>query len=171
LTRACSARLRPQPDATADQLAAFARLDQRRRRPNVASHYLPTRIGNILRAAETWPADKYGLDAVVVWPRLWLLLPDISRQELLAARAALDSAVAAVIWGLLFCVFTIWTPFAIPAGLAVAAAAVAFGCLTGRRYSATCWKPPTTFTAPPFTSSSAGPLLQTQSKNIVRAGN
>ena len=117
----------PQPDATADQLAAFARLDQRRRRrPNVSSRYLPTRIGNILRAAETWPADKYGLDTVVVWPRLWLLLPDNSRHELLTARDALDSAVAAVMWGLLFCVFSIWTPLAIPIGLAVAAIAVVF---------------------------------------------
>jgi hypothetical protein len=117
----------PQPDATADQRAAFARLDQRRRRrPNVTSRYLPTRVGNILRAAESWPADKYGLEAVVVWPRLWLLLPDSSRQELLAARGALDSAVAAAIWGVLFCVFTFWTPLAILAGVAVAAAAVVF---------------------------------------------
>jgi hypothetical protein len=117
----------PRGDATLDQAAAFVRLDQRRRRrPNAASSYLPTRIGNILRAAESWPTDKYGLDAVVVWPRLWLLLPDSSRQELLAARGALDSAVAAVIWGVLFCAFTIWTPFALLAGLAVATAAVVF---------------------------------------------
>jgi hypothetical protein len=112
---------------TSDQLAAFARLDQRRRRrPNAANRYLPTRIGNILRAAETWPADKYGLDAVAVWSRLWLLLPDSTRQELLAARTALDSAVAAAIWGLLFCIFAIWSPIAIPIGLVVAAAAIGF---------------------------------------------
>ena len=117
----------PAPDVTRADVEAFARLDQRRRRrPNVASLYMPTRIGNILRAAESWPKDKYGLDATVTWPRLWLLLPDSSRQELLTARTALDSAVGAVIWGLLFCVYAVWTPFAILAGLAVAIAAVAF---------------------------------------------
>jgi hypothetical protein len=117
----------PTPDATRAEVEAFARLDQRRRRrPNTASRYMPTRIGNILRAAESWPKDKYGLDATVVWPRLWLVLPDSSRQELLTARMALNSAVAAVIWGLLFCVYAVWTPFAILAGLAVATAAVAF---------------------------------------------
>jgi hypothetical protein len=113
--------------ASAGQLAEFARLDQRRRRrPSNPSRYLPTRIGNILRAAETQPSDKYGLDAVVIWPRLWLLLPDTSRQELQAARASLDGAVAAVLWGLLFCAFAVWTPLVIPIGLAVAVAAVWF---------------------------------------------
>ena len=113
--------------ATADQLAAFARLDQRRRRrPNAANRYQPTRIGNILRAAETWPSDKYGLDAVAVWPRLWLLLPEATRQELQAARTAIDSTIAAAIWGLLFCIFAIWTPVAVPIGLFVAAAAIGF---------------------------------------------
>jgi hypothetical protein len=113
--------------ATADQLATFARLDQRRRRrPKTATRYLPTRIGNVLRAAETWPADKYGLDAVAIWPRLWLLLPDSARQELLAARTALDGVVAVAIWGLLFCIFAIWMPIAIPIGLVVATAAIRF---------------------------------------------
>lgn len=113
------------PDATAEQRASFVRLDRRRRRrPNNPADYMPTRIGNILRAAETWPGDKYGLDAVVVWPRLWLLLPDTARQELLGARAALDGAVAGAIWGVLFCVFAAWTPLAVPAGLAVAIASV-----------------------------------------------
>lgn len=114
-------------DVTPEQLAAFIRVDQRiRRRPSLANRYMPTRIGNILRAAETWPRDKYSLDAVVIWPRLWLLLPDSTRDGLVTARTALDNSVAAVIWGLLFCVFTIWTPLVIPVGLAVAIAAVIF---------------------------------------------
>jgi hypothetical protein len=115
---------RPQ-SATPEQLTALARLDsRRRRRPNSPNRYLPTRIGNTLRAAETRPRDKYGLDGVVVWPRLWLLLPDTPRKELQAARAALDAAVAAAIWGLLFCAFTVWTPLVIPVGLAATAAAI-----------------------------------------------
>ncbi len=70
-----------------------------------------TPIGNILRAAERRPADKYGLDTITVWPHLWLLLPEDNRQELRAARTSLDTAVAAATWGLLFCVFTPFTPW------------------------------------------------------------
>jgi hypothetical protein len=120
-------RLAPQvlPPATptAELLSEFVRVDQRRRRrPAKINRILPTRIGNILRAAETWPEDKYGLDAIVVWPRLWLLLPDTTRQELLSARAGLDNAVAATIWGVLFCAFSAWTVLTVPVGLAVALA-------------------------------------------------
>lgn len=112
---------------TAEQLAEFARADlRRRRRPAQPPEYMPTRTGNILRAAETWPAHKYGLNSVIVWPRLWLLFPDFVREELASARAGLDSAVASVIWGLLFCLFAFWTPLALLAGLGVAAGAAVF---------------------------------------------
>lgn len=110
--------------ATPDELARFAALDAaRRRRPNDLRRLMPTRIGNVLRAAETWPADKYGLDAVAVWPRLWLVLPELTRREIALSRTALDGAVAAGVWGLLFCAFAVWTLLAIPIGLAVAASA------------------------------------------------
>ena len=57
------------------------------------------RLGNTLRAAESWPTRKYGLDAVTVWPRLWLVLPDRASQELVAARASLDGSAAAAVSG------------------------------------------------------------------------
>ena len=108
-----------------DELAQ-ARLERRRRRrPADPAYLMPTPVGNILRAAERRPVDKYGLDTVVLWPRLWLLLPDTARQELLAARTTVDSAVTAAIWGVLFCGFTIFTPYALPAGIVVAVASVA----------------------------------------------
>ncbi|MDN3024995.1 hypothetical protein [Streptomyces sp. S.PB5] len=117
--------------ATADELARFSRLDQRRRRrPAAPDRCLPTRLGNILRAAESRPADKYGLDAVALWPRLWLVLPDTTRRELLAARGALDRTVAVAVWGLLFGAFTVWDPLALPVGLTVSLIAV------------TLWAPP-----------------------------
>lgn len=109
----------------AELLATYGRLERaRERRPSRPELYLPTKIGNILRAAETRPRDKYGLDSVAVWPRLWLVLPDSTKQEINSARTALDSAVAASIWGILFLVFTGWTILALPIGLAVCAAAV-----------------------------------------------
>ena len=90
---------------TAEQHQAYARLDASiHRLPQTREEMMPTRVGNILRAAERRPKGKYGLDSVVVWPRLWLVLPETSRTELGTARAALDSAVAAAVWGVLFAV-------------------------------------------------------------------
>lgn len=111
-----------QPPAvpTAEQLARYADLERRRRRyPAAPGYFLPTPIGNILRAAERRPADKYGLDTITIWPHLWLLLPEATRKELRTARTSLDTAVAAATWGLLSCAFTPFTPLAIPIGLAV----------------------------------------------------
>lgn len=110
---------------TSEDLAAYARLERRRRRrPATAAYFLPTPIGNILRAAERRPADKYGLDTIAIWPHLWLLLPEATRTELRAARASLDTAVIAATWGILFCAFAPFTWLAIPIGLAVTIIAV-----------------------------------------------
>ncbi|WP_239313784.1 hypothetical protein [Frankia sp. Cj3] len=118
-------RVRPPATPHAAELAAYTRLERRRRRrPAAAGYFLPTPIGNILRAAERRPVDKYGLDTVVLWPRLWPALPETTRADLLAARAGLDAAVTAAVWGLLFCAFAPLTLLAVPAGLAVAAVAV-----------------------------------------------
>ncbi|MGV9385746.1 hypothetical protein ACWDRB_58770 [Nonomuraea sp. NPDC003707] len=108
--------------ATPKQQADFIELDQRLRRFPANESYLPTRIGNILRAAEYRPTDKYGLDAVAVWSHLWLLLPAATQQELAAARTSLDKAVATFIWGLLFVLFAPINWWAVPVGLIVATA-------------------------------------------------
>ncbi|MFB4263111.1 hypothetical protein [Nonomuraea sp. GTA35] len=69
--------------------------------PGDPSEVMPTRLGNILKNAELHPEDRYGLDAVVVWPRLYPLLPEEQRAALIAARTELEffltvSALAAV---------------------------------------------------------------------------
>ena len=111
---------------SAADIAVYSRCERRRRRrPAAASYFPPTPIGNILRAAERRPIDKYGLDTVVVWPHLWLLMPDATRMELRAARTSLDTAVVAACWGTLFCAFAPFTLLAIPIGLGVAVIAVA----------------------------------------------
>ncbi len=76
--------------------------------PSVKDFFLPTKLGNTLRAAELHPKDKYGLEAVICWPRLWLLLPDEARNELSDMRTVLDSAARLVTWSVLFLVWTIW---------------------------------------------------------------
>lgn len=107
-------------DATAEQRAELVRIDSRLRRLPTGGDYLPTRTGNILRAAERRPKDKYGLDAVTLWPRLWLLMPADTRRELSRARSGLDDAVAAMIWGLLFTAFGALAWWAVPIGVAAA---------------------------------------------------
>jgi hypothetical protein len=115
-------------ELTAEERARLARLDHRlRHQPILEAELLPTRIGNILRAAETRPSHRYGLDAVLIWPRLWLVLPELARQELTTARGSLDVSVATVIWGLGFMAFApMTTLWAIPVGLLVAVSAWAW---------------------------------------------
>jgi hypothetical protein len=59
----------------------------------------PTRLGNVLRAMESYPGDeaRWGLDAVFWWPRLYLMLPDATREQVDTARATMDQMVV-VIW-------------------------------------------------------------------------
>jgi hypothetical protein len=112
-------------EPTAEERLRMAGLEHRRRhRPILDEELLPTRVGNILRASETRPDHRYGLGAVVIWPRLWLVLPDLAREELTTARGSLDESVAAVIWGLGFMAFTPLAWWAAPAGILAAAIAV-----------------------------------------------
>ncbi|PWH18340.1 MAG: hypothetical protein DDG60_00680 [Anaerolineae bacterium] len=92
----------------------------------VFTHYFPddsaeirsTHLGNILRAGETAPTQKYGLDAVACWPRLWPLLPAHVREDLSSVRSRLLTL--AEVWGvgLLSVVWVIWSWWALPLALA-----------------------------------------------------
>jgi len=100
----------------------IARIELRAHRRPPLIEAMPTPVGNILRATEVRPDAKYGLNGVIVWPHLWLVLPDGVRQEVTAARKALDMTAATVVWGLAFCAFTPLAWWTLPTGLAVAAA-------------------------------------------------
>lgn len=78
---------------------------------------MPTRLGNLLRGYEQRPREKYGLDAIICWPRLWLVLPKETKEELSAARAALDEAVQVWLWGLLFLAWSAWSWLALAVAL------------------------------------------------------
>ena len=51
---------------------------------------LPTGLGNILRAAEDFVSAKYGLDAIITWTRLYILLPDNMKTLINDQRIKLD---------------------------------------------------------------------------------
>jgi len=107
--------------ATAFERAEFVRCDRAFHQfPEQDHDLLPTRLGNILRAAERRPYYRYGLDAVICWPRLWLLLPESVKKDLQAAQAELNNAVRILLWSALFLIWTIWSPWAIPAVLVAA---------------------------------------------------
>lgn len=75
---------------------------------------MPTYLGNLLRAAEAYSMTRYGLDAIIVWPHLWQLLPEPAQQELRSIRRQLDRAVQLLAWGLLFWIWTYFTWWAAP---------------------------------------------------------
>jgi hypothetical protein len=112
-------RSRPEDELDNDERAELVRIDRRLRRvPLIPQQRMPTRLGNVLRSAESRPVRKYGLDAAVCWPQLWLLLPEDTRAEIGAARRRLDRAAAGVVWGALLLVWTVWTWWA-PAAAAI----------------------------------------------------
>ena len=53
-----------------------------------------TALGNRLRAAEYYPLERYGVDAVVLWTRLRALLPSDAADRVAGARTALDATVS-----------------------------------------------------------------------------
>ena len=74
-------------------------------------------LGDILRSGEGASYRKYGLDAVVCWPRLWLLLPETARADLSAARQSLEQRIELWGWGFLFLGWSFWTLWALPVAL------------------------------------------------------
>ncbi len=76
--------------------------------------FMPTRLGNILGAAEEYSYVRYGLEITVVWPRLWLILPEYVQKEIVNARRRLDTRIQMCIWYLLFSIWAIictWSKF------------------------------------------------------------
>jgi hypothetical protein len=53
--------------------------------PQTESRLMPTRLGNVLRAAEDYSAHVYRLDAVLIWPRLVPHLPAAYQERLAQA--------------------------------------------------------------------------------------
>lgn len=64
---------------------------------------MPTRFGNVIRAAEQ-EARRYGMDAATAWPRLYVTLPDTFTAHFATAAAAVDLTVTISFLGGLFAV-------------------------------------------------------------------
>ena len=51
---------------------------------------MPTRLGNIIKAAETYPRQRYGADAAILWPRLAPFLPAEFAEALSVAQTSME---------------------------------------------------------------------------------
>ena len=86
----------------------------------IDSRVMPTQFGNVLRAAEDHPFDRYGISGVRAWPLLWMCLPRHVRVAVNSARRDLERAVSLMIWsGLLslWIVFIPWGRWVVVAGV------------------------------------------------------
>lgn len=124
-----------EPARTPQEGGEYALLDRWLNEHPAPDFLMPTRAGNILRAAERRPGDKYGLDAIVCWPRLWLVVPDETRKALAEAREKLDDSARMWLLGALAIVWTVFTPWTVPAVIAVCAAAQVFLLDAARVYA------------------------------------
>lgn len=69
---------------------------------------LPTRLGNVMLAAERYSYDRYRADLIVQWPRLYQVLPRETIQDVEDARATLEFLLVISLW---WGAFSILAPF------------------------------------------------------------
>ena len=62
----------------------------------------PTALGNIRRVTEYYPRHRYGMDAIILWPRLVTVLPKEFMEAVSEARLSLDALVTTSFCALLF---------------------------------------------------------------------
>lgn len=98
----------PEQIRTPEQRDEYVQLDWQQQHLPLPSSMMPTRLGNWLKAAEGHSLERYGLDSIVCWPRLWLLLPEDVKQELKVARSDLNAAARTWFWCLLFMTWGFW---------------------------------------------------------------
>jgi hypothetical protein len=53
-------------------------------------HMMPTTFGNIVKAGELYACDRFYIETVLIWPRLYVLLPERAIQLIADARSSID---------------------------------------------------------------------------------
>ncbi len=97
------------PNLSPSEQAEFYRLESDLANyPLNHDNFMPTAVGNSLRVAEEYSHVRYGLEAITVWPHLWLVMPESAQQELEAARQSLDDTARTLGWGLLMLLWIYW---------------------------------------------------------------
>jgi hypothetical protein len=70
--------------------------------PSERSDIMPTRLGNVLKAAEIYPWKRYRLDAVIIWSRLESSLPDVFSTTFQNTKISLDLMITLATFMLFF---------------------------------------------------------------------
>lgn len=108
-----------------------ARAARARAGSSAPDRYLPARatdIGDRFRLVDERVDAQYGLSVTLVWPRLWLLLPETVRPVIGEAYVRYQRSAETTAWGLLAVALgVIWWP-SLPVGLVI----VLIGCRGGR---------------------------------------
>ncbi|MFF8594449.1 hypothetical protein ACF061_23950 [Streptomyces sp. NPDC015220] len=68
----------------------------------------PTWCGNRIDAVAVRLDRDHGIDLAVVWPQLWLVMPEESRTQVVTAREDLARAAALFGWSLVYLPLTVW---------------------------------------------------------------
>lgn len=58
-----------------------------------SKYIMPTSLGNIIKASERYPRKIYGIDSILFWSRIMLIVPKDSKDMLNSAKAQLDFAI------------------------------------------------------------------------------
>jgi hypothetical protein len=87
---------------------AFAKAYDRMARVSPERPERPTWCGDRIAAVRTRLARDHRADLAVLWPHLWLVLPEEERVEVTAAREDLSRATGLTAWALLYLPLTVW---------------------------------------------------------------
>jgi hypothetical protein len=88
-----------------------------RNRVSLAPPAAPTWTGDRMLAPSVRVRKEYGLDLAAAWPRLWLVLPDSTREPLTESRRRFDDATVVGGWSVLYLVLgAVWWPSVLVAG-------------------------------------------------------
>lgn len=74
--------------------------------PTQPEKVMPTRLGNILRNAELYSYDRYNIDAVIMWSRLYNLFPERFIETIAEAKSSLDFMLVVSTLSSIFALFT-----------------------------------------------------------------
>jgi len=116
------------------ELKEYVRLD--RELDNYPSNTylrLPTIVGNTFVSMEEYPRTRYGLDANTTWPRLWLLLPETVKFDVILAKNTIDNLVQFTAWWIFFSIWSIWAWWALP--VAILGGIITYSNLINATYS------------------------------------
>jgi hypothetical protein len=73
--------------------------------PEKVDNVLPTKLGNVMRAYERYAAVVYGMEAIVLWPRILMVIPEEARTRVREGEALFQFALNALIVGIISFVF------------------------------------------------------------------